>query len=65
MLFWQQQIISATVGGYEYQHDGVNYTGWCRCIGGRMANGTWPMWHSRTGEQRDSLTDRVLKPAPR
>lgn len=62
-MLWQVFTISPTVGGYEYQYDGARYTGWCRWIGGQLADGTWPMWHSRTGEQRDSLTGRVLEPA--
>ena len=48
MFFWQQ------LGQYEYEHNGSNYTGWHRCIGGRMADGRWPEWHSTTGDTRHS-----------
>jgi hypothetical protein len=61
--FWEPLIISPKVGGYEYEHDGHDYTGWVRCIGGQMANGVWPMWNSYTGEERCSITGRVLKRA--
>ncbi len=46
LLSWQQQ------GRYQYEHDGTNYTGWCRCVNGQMADGTWPEWNNKTGEQR-------------
>lgn len=39
-MFWQ------TIGQYEYQYDSKGYTGWYRCVGGRLANGTWPEWKS-------------------
>lgn len=41
-----------TIGGYEYQHNGSNYTGWYRCVAGRLADGRWPQWNSNTGEER-------------
>lgn len=46
ILSWQR------LGQYEYQHDGSNYTGWYRCIGGRLENGHWPQWNNKTGATR-------------
>ena len=47
MTFWQ------TLGRYEYECNcEVGYTGWCRCVGGQLADGRWPEWHSGTGETR-------------
>ena len=51
------------MGSYEYEaaqdYDqrgrpigSMYYTGWCRCVGGRLANGHWPQWNDHTGEQR-------------
>ena len=42
------------VGQYEYEGDLQNngYTGWYRCVGGRLADGRWPEWNLHTGEQR-------------
>lgn len=37
---------------YEYSYDRSAYTGWYRCVGGRMADGRWPQWNSKTGETR-------------
>lgn len=48
LLGWQD----SPCGRYEYEHDGSNYTGWCRCKDGRMANGRWPEWNNKTGENR-------------
>ena len=49
MTSWQSQ------GGYELEFDfGLNdYTGWYRCIGGRLADGRWPAWNYKTGAKRD------------
>jgi hypothetical protein len=33
-------------GGY------MNYTGWYREVGGRLADGRWPAWHSETGAKK-------------
>lgn len=48
-MFWQ------SFGGYEYEV-GPNgcYTGWCRCVGGRGANGIHIAWHEVTGVTRPS-----------
>lgn len=32
------------IGNYQYQFDSNGYTGWYRCVGGQMADGTWPQW---------------------
>lgn len=47
--------------GYEYElacddqrHIGPYATGWCRCVGGRLADGRWPEWNYNTGQQRYS-----------
>jgi len=47
-------IVWSTVGQYEYEYSYSlhDYTGWYRCIGGRLANGRWPQWHSKTGDKR-------------
>jgi hypothetical protein len=39
-MWWQ------TLGQYEYEvgADG-RYTGWHRCVGGRLADGRWPAWN--------------------
>jgi len=42
-MFWQR------FGEYEVQYDKGGYTGWYRCVGGRMADGRWPMWNYNTG----------------
>lgn len=45
-LMWQQ------LGQYEYEVDyNGKYTGWYRCVGGRLANGHWPKWNYLTGGQ--------------
>ena len=31
--------------GYDPQRNFYGFTGWVRCIGGRMADGRWPEWH--------------------
>lgn len=51
MSFWQEQ------GKYEYEVEAINgggcrYTGWVRCIGGRLANGCWPERNINTGALR-------------
>lgn len=46
MTAWQ------TLGRYQYQYDEKGYTGWCRCVGGRLRNGLWPEWNENTGEKR-------------
>lgn len=38
ILAWQQ------IGNYEYEHDGTNYTGRYRCVGGQLQDGTWPIF---------------------
>ena len=43
---WQQ------IGLYQYEFNQSGYTGWYRCVGGRLASGLWPMWNYETGEQR-------------
>ena len=43
---WQTQ------GDYQYEYNRHGYTGWCRCVNGRQADGHWPEWNNRTGEQR-------------
>lgn len=35
-----------TIGQYQYQFDSTGYTGWYRCVGGKMANGIWPQWNN-------------------
>ncbi len=46
-MFWQR------LGNYEYEV-GMNgdYTGWFRCVGGRLRDGRWPVWHIGTGEEK-------------
>ncbi len=44
-MWWQ------TLGNYEYEVGENGYTGWYRCVGGRLANGLWPAWNSE-GEKR-------------
>jgi hypothetical protein len=40
-----------TFGSYEHEVSEeyfggpLFYTGWYRCVGGRLADGRWPMWH--------------------
>jgi len=46
MTSWQ------TVGNYEYEIDQSGYTGWYRCLGGRLADGRWPEWNIKTGAKR-------------
>jgi len=43
-MIWQ------TLGDYEYEVGPGGYTGWYRCVGGRLANGLWPQW--RDGVER-------------
>jgi hypothetical protein len=43
-----------TLGHYEYEYGRRGYTGWCRCIGGRMADGLYPEFNYMTGEIRYS-----------
>jgi hypothetical protein len=47
MTLWQ------TLGQYEYEYniEARSYTGRYRCVGGRLADGRWPAWHSATGEK--------------
>ncbi len=34
-----------TLGGYEYEYNALGqFTGRCRCVGGRLADGRWPIW---------------------
>lgn len=37
---------------YEYEYDENGYTGWCRCVGGRMSDGKWLEFNIYTGERR-------------
>ena len=48
--YWQAQ----DAGGYEFEVNEIamGYTGWYRCIQGRMADGRWPEWSISTGEVR-------------
>lgn len=51
MTFWQ------TLGRYEYEvAQGTDrapcYSGWVRCVGGRLADGRWPQWNIYTGKKR-------------
>ena len=48
MIAWQ------TLGQYEYEYeyDKSGYTGWYRCVGGKMADRRWPEWNNKTGETR-------------
>ena len=39
---WQQ------IGNYEYQFSEKGYTGWYRCVGGRLTNGRWPQWFDKS-----------------
>jgi hypothetical protein len=48
MTGWQ------TFGGYEFEFNSRGYTGWYRCVGGRLANGLWPEWCRETGVMRYS-----------
>ena len=41
-----------TQGRYEHEYDAKGFTGWYRCVGGRLADGRWPEWKSKTGEKR-------------
>lgn len=46
-MLWQK------IGQYEYEVDGIcEYTGWYRCVGGRLADGRWPYWNYKTGGKR-------------
>lgn len=47
-MLWQR------IGGYEHEYDPnrQTYTGWYRCVGGRLADGRWPEWHSYSGDKR-------------
>ena len=44
------------LGGYEHEvsENGKTFTGWYRCVGGRLVDGRWPEWNSSTGEERFS-----------
>jgi hypothetical protein len=46
MVSWQ------ILGQYEYEYTSRGYTGWYRCVGGRMSDGKWPQWNFKTGEAR-------------
>jgi hypothetical protein len=39
-----------THGDYQFEYDENGYTGWYRCVGGRLADGRWPQWH-RNGKE--------------
>lgn len=40
LIMWQRQ------GKYEYEYNAITqcYTGRCRYVGGRLKNGTWPVF---------------------
>jgi hypothetical protein len=41
-------------GGYEFEVNEIGgYTGWHRCVGGRLADGTWPAWY-HNGQEKAS-----------
>lgn len=42
MTGWQQ------IGNYEYEYDKNGYTGWYRCVGGRLVTGIHPQWFSES-----------------
>ncbi len=46
MMGWMQ------IGSYEYEHNGLEFTGWYRCVGGRLVSGHWPQWNNLTGATR-------------
>jgi len=43
-------------GQYEYEVTEEYFggpmlnTGWVRCVGGKLADGRWPMWHPEYGK---------------
>ena len=47
------------LGGYEHEvsEDGKTFTGWYRCVGGRLADGRWPEW-GHDGAERYSGTKK-------
>jgi hypothetical protein len=50
MTFWQ------SLGSYEFEvargpDNQAYYTGWYRCVGGRLADGRWPMWNMDNSEK--------------
>lgn len=46
-MLWQQ------IGPYEYEVDeNCQYTGWYRCVGGRLKDDRWPQWNNKTGATR-------------
>ncbi len=48
-MWWQ------TLGKYQYEvNEKDDYTGWQRCIGGKLADGRWPEWNYKTGATRYS-----------
>lgn len=52
---WQRQ------DQYQHEVDELGeYTGWYRCVGGRLANGYWPEWHNTSGLTRYRLPDETL-----
>ncbi len=53
MHWWQ------TLGQYEHEVSGSQYTGWVRCVGGRLADGRWPEFHQHTGATRYSGSIRT------
>lgn len=46
MTGWQ------TLGRYEREYNETGYTGWVRCVGGQLADGSWPQWNIYTGKRR-------------
>ncbi len=36
MTAWQR------IKGYEYEYGQEGYTGWYRCVNGKLADGRWP-----------------------
>lgn len=46
-MHWQR------FGQREYEADRHHqYTGWCRHVGGQLADGRWPQWNNKTGATR-------------
>ena len=45
-MIWQQ------LGFYEYEVGSQGYTGWYRCIGGRLVDKRWPNWNYNNGQTR-------------
>ena len=48
-------------------HETLTFTGWYRCVGGRLADGRWPEWNEEGGVRmvRYRHKDGYLTPAQR